>query len=233
MSTNSRAAARGLLGRKIGMTQVWDEQSRVIPVTVVEAGTNVITQIRTAETDGYNAIQIGFGQIPGRKVSKPAQGHFDRAGVTPRRHIAEIRTDAIDGYELGQELGVDTFSAGERVDVSGSSKGKGFAGTMKRHGFAGVAASHGQHRNHRKPGAIGGAATPARVFKGKPMAGNMGNEVQTVQNLVVHGIDIDRGLLLLKGSVPGARGSLVMIRTAAGSALNGGQSSNAAAQKGA
>src|SRR5699024_1669196 len=150
-------------------------QSRVIPVTVVEAGTNVITQIRTAETDGYNAIQIGFGQIPGRKVSKPAQGHFDRAGVTPRRHIAEIRTDAIDGYELGQELGVDTFAAGERVDVSGSSKGKGFSGTMKRHGFAGVAASNGQHRNHSKPGAIGGAATHARLIKGKSMSDRIGN----------------------------------------------------------
>lgn len=215
MSTNSRAAARGLLGRKVGMTQVWDADNRVIPITVIEASTNVITQIRTNETDGYNAIQIGFGQIPGRKVNKPAQGHFDRAGVTPRRHLMEIRTDAIDGYELGQEIGPDTFDAGERVDISGAVKGKGYAGTMKRHGFAGVAASHGQHRNHRKPGAIGGAATPSRVFKGKPMAGNMGNDIQTKQGLLVHGVDTEKGVILLKGSVPGARGSIIVVRSAA------------------
>lgn len=231
MSTNSSAASsghsrRGLLGRKVGMTQVWDDNNQVVPITVVEASTNVITQIRTQETDGYTAIQIGFGQIDGRKVNKPDQGQFDKAGVTPRRHVAEIRTTAIDGYELGQEIGVDTFAAGDLVDVSGAVKGKGFAGTMKRHGFAGVSASHGQHRNHRKPGSIGGAATPGRVFKGKPMAGNMGNDVQTKRNLQVHDIDTEKGLVLLKGAVPGSRGSVVVIR----SGLNATAGADAAAK---
>lgn len=216
MSTNSRTATHGLLGRKVGMTQVWDTDNRVIPITVIEAATNVITQIRTTETDGYNAIQIGYGELPGRKVNKPAQGHLAKAGVTPRRHLAEIRTEAIDGYTLGQELGVDIFAGDDRVDVTGTTKGKGYAGTMKRHGFAGVSATHGQHRNHRKPGAIGGAATPSRVFKGKPMAGNMGNDTQTKLNLRVHDVDNDKGLLLLAGAVPGARGGIVVIRSAAG-----------------
>lgn len=214
MSTNSNSDAYGLLGRKVGMTQVWDANNHVIPITVVDVSTNVITQIRTNETDGYNAIQIGFGEISGRKITKPAQGHFDRAGVTPRRHLLEIRTDAIDDYTLGQELGVDTFGPGDAVDISGTVKGKGFAGTMKRHGFAGVSASHGQHRNHRKPGAIGGAATPARVFKGKPMAGNMGNNTKTTRNLLVHDVDADNEVVLLKGPVPGSRGSIIVLRNA-------------------
>ncbi|HWV26395.1 MAG TPA: 50S ribosomal protein L3 [Aeromicrobium sp.] len=213
MSTT--ATARGLLGRKLGMTQVWDADNKVIPVTVLAADTNVVTQIRSAETDGYNAVQIGFGEIDGRKVSKPAQGHFAKAGVTPRRHIVELRTDAIADYTLGQEISPEIFAAGDKVDVTATSKGKGFAGVMKRHGFAGVSASHGAHRNHRKPGSIGGCATPGRVFKGLRMAGHMGTDQVTTQNLTVHAVDVEKGLILVKGAVPGPKGALVVVRTAA------------------
>jgi large subunit ribosomal protein L3 len=207
---------KGLLGTKLGMTQLWDENNRVVPVTVVAAGTNVVTQVRGPEKDGYNAIQIGFGEIEGRKVNKPKAGHFDAAGVTPRRHLAEIRTTDASTYTVGQELApADLFAAGDVVDVSGTTKGKGFAGVMKRHGFHGVSASHGAHRNHRKPGSIGGCATPGRVFKGMRMAGRMGGETATTQNLTVHAVDADKGLLLIKGAVPGPKGSLLVIRTAA------------------
>ncbi|MDN5856079.1 MAG: 50S ribosomal protein L3, partial [Actinomycetia bacterium] len=193
----------------------WDDDNRIVPVTVIEAGTNVVTQIRKAETDGYTAIQIGFGEIEGRKVTKPRAGQFEKAGVTPRRHVAELRTGAIEDYELGQELSPEIFAAGDVVDVTGTSKGKGYAGVMKRHGFAGVGASHGAHRNHRKPGSIGGCATPGRVFKGMRMAGRMGNERVTVQSLSIHAIDADKGLILIKGAIPGPKGSTVMIRSAA------------------
>jgi len=213
---------KGLLGTKLGMTQVWDENNRVVPVTVVAAGTNVVTQVRTPEKDGYNAIQVGFGEVDGRAVTKPSGGHFAKAGVTPRRHLVEIRTADAASYELGQELGLDTFAAGEEVDVTGTSKGKGYAGTMKRHGFAGVSASHGAHRNHRKPGSIGACATPGRVFKGTRMSGRMGSDTVTTQNVTVHAIDGDRGLILLKGAVPGPRGGLVVIRSAAKKTQNGG-----------
>nr|WP_310306687.1 50S ribosomal protein L3 [Nocardioides marmoribigeumensis] len=207
---------KGLLGTKLGMTQLWDENNRVIPVTVVAAGTNVVTQVRGPEKDGYNAVQIGFGEIEGRKVNKPETGHFVAAGVTPRRHVAEIRTSDAASYTVGQELApADVFAAGDVVDVSGTTKGKGFAGVMKRHGFAGVSASHGAHRNHRKPGSIGGCATPGRVFKGMRMAGRMGGVTATTQNLTVHAVDADKGLLLIKGAVPGPKGSLLVIRTAA------------------
>ena len=206
---------KGLLGTKVGMTQVWDEDNRVVPVTVIAAGTNVVTQVRGPEKDGYNAVQIGFGEIEGRKVTKPRAGQFAAAGVTPRRHLAEIRTADAAAYTLGQELSPEVFSAGDVVDVSGTSKGKGFAGVMKRHGFHGVGASHGAHRNHRKPGSIGGCATPGRVFKGLRMAGRMGGETVTTQNLTVHAVDADKGLLLIKGAVPGPKGSLLVIRTAA------------------
>lgn len=206
---------KGLLGTKLGMTQVWDENGNVVPVTVVEITPNVVTQIRTPETDGYSAVQIAAGQIDPRKVKKPAAGHFEKAGVTPRRHLAEVRTADAASYELGQELTVqDTFQAGQLVDVVGTSKGKGFAGTMKRHNFGGGFASHGAHRNHRKPGSIGAAATPGRVFKGKKMAGRMGGERVTVQNLKVHAVDGDRNIVLIKGAVPGAAGRLVFIRDA-------------------
>jgi len=170
-TAHSERAVRGLLGRKLGMTQLWDERNRVIPVTVIEASTNVVTQVRTMDKDGYRAIQVGFGEVKPSRVTKPLTGHFERAGVTPRRHVAEIRTADAETYSPGQELGVDTFAAGEMVDVTGTSKGKGYAGVMKRHGFQGVSASHGAHRNHRKPGSIGGCATPGRVFKGMRMAG--------------------------------------------------------------
>jgi large subunit ribosomal protein L3 len=206
---------KGLLGTKVGMTQVWDADNRVVPVTVIAAGTNVVTQVRAPEKDGYNAVQIGFGEIEGRKVTKPRAGHFDAAGVTPRRHLAEIRTADAGAYTLGQELSPDLFSAGEAIDVSGTTKGKGFAGVMKRHGFSGVSASHGAHRNHRKPGSIGGCATPGRVFKGMRMAGQMGGVTVTTQNLTVHAVDVEKGLLLIKGAVPGPKGSVLVIRSAA------------------
>jgi large subunit ribosomal protein L3 len=206
---------KGLLGTKLGMTQTWDENNRVIPVTVVAAGTNVVTQVRGPEKDGYNAVQIGFGEIEGRKVNKPRAGQFAAAGVTPRRHLVEIRTADAASYTVGQELTPEVFAAGEVVDVVGTSKGKGFAGVMKRHGFAGVSASHGAHRNHRKPGSIGGCSTPGRVFKGMRMAGQMGGETVTTQNVTVHAVDAEKGIVLLKGAVPGPKGGLVVIRTAA------------------
>lgn len=206
---------KGLLGTKLGMTQVWDESGNVVPVTVVEVAPNVVTQIRTVDLDGYAAVQIAAGQIDPRKVNKPTAGHFERAGVTPRRHLTEIRTADAGSYELGQELtAADTFEAGQLVDVVGTSKGKGFAGTMKRHNFKGVSASHGAHRNHRKPGSIGASATPGRVFKGQRMAGRMGGERVTIQNLKVHSVDAERGLVLIKGAVPGAAGRLVFVRNA-------------------
>lgn len=206
---------KGLLGTKLGMTQFWDENNKVVPVTVIAASTNVVTQVRQPEVDGYNAIQVGFGEIEARKVNSPETGHFAKAGVTPRRHVVEIRTADAAGYTVGQELGVDTFAAGEEIDVTGTSKGKGFAGTMKRHGFSGVSASHGAHRNHRKPGSIGACATPGRVFKGTRMSGRMGNDTVTTQNLTVHAVDAEKGLILVKGAVPGPKNGLVVLRSAA------------------
>jgi len=206
---------KGILGEKLGMTQVWDEGNKIVPVTVVKAGPCVVTQVRSADADGYSAVQLGFGQIDPRKVNKPAAGHYAKAGVTPRRHLVELRTDDASEYTVGQELGPDVFEAGATVDVSGTSKGKGFAGTMKRHNFKGVSASHGAHRNHRKPGSIGAGSTPSRVFKGLRMSGRMGGDSVTIQNLTVHAVDTDKGLLLIKGAVPGPVGSLVFVRSAA------------------
>ena len=205
---------KGLLGKKLGMTQVWDENNKLVPVTVVEITPNVVTQLRTPEVDGYSAVQIAYGQIDPRKVTKPLTGHFDRAQVTPRRHLTELRTLETSEYTLGQELTVDMFEPGRKVDVVGTSKGKGFAGVMKRHNFKGVSSSHGSHRNHRKPGSIGASSTPSRVFKGMRMAGRMGGERVTVLNLTVHSVDADKGLLLVKGAVPGARGRIVFVRNA-------------------
>jgi len=196
------------------MTQVWDEHNRLVPVTVVEIAPNVVTQVRTPEVDGYSAVQLAAGQIDPRKVTKPLAGHFEKAGVTPRRHVTEVRTADAAEYTPGQELTVEIFEPGSKVDVVGTSKGKGFAGVMKRHNFAGVAASHGAHRNHRKPGSIGASATPSRVFRGQRMAGRMGGDRVTVQNLTVHAVDAEKGLLLVKGAVPGARGRLVFVRNA-------------------
>ncbi|MFB7252408.1 50S ribosomal protein L3 [Microbacterium sp. NPDC056234] len=207
--------SKGLLGTKLGMTQVWDENGKIVPVTVIELAPNVVTQVRTPEKDGYNAVQIAAGQIDPRKVNKPLSAHFEAAGVTPRRHVTEIRTADAADYSLGQELTVDgLFEAGQLVDVVGTSKGKGTAGVMKRHNFKGVSASHGSHRNHRKPGSIGASSTPSRVFKGMRMAGRMGGERVTVLNLTVHAIDAEKGLMLVKGAVPGARGRVVYVRNA-------------------
>ncbi|WP_037575315.1 50S ribosomal protein L3 [Phaeacidiphilus oryzae] len=206
---------KGILGEKLGMTQVWDENNRVVPVTVVKAGPNVVTQVRAADTDGYDAVQIGFGEIDPRKVNKPLQGHFTKAGVTPRRHLVELRTSDASEYTLGQEITAEVFEAGVKVDVTGTSKGKGTAGVMKRHGFRGLGSSHGTQRKHRSPGSIGGCATPGRVFKGLRMAGRMGNERVSIQNLTVHAVDADKGLLLIKGAIPGPNGGLVLVRSAA------------------
>jgi large subunit ribosomal protein L3 len=206
---------KGLLGTKLGMTQTWDENNRVVPVTVIQAGPCVVTEVRTSDSHGYDGVQIAFGDIDPRKVNKPMRGHFDNAGVTPRRHLLELRTADASEYTLGQELTAETFAAGETVDVSATTKGKGFAGVMKRHGFHGLRASHGVHKKHRSPGSIGGCATPGRVFKGVRMAGRMGAEKVTTQNITVHQVDTDRGLILLKGAVPGPKGGLVLIRNAA------------------
>jgi large subunit ribosomal protein L3 len=206
---------KGLLGTKLGMTQLWDENNRVIPVTVIQAGPCVVTQVRTPEENGYSAVQLGFGAIKAKQVTKPTAGHFAKADVTPRKHLVELRTSDASEYTLGQELTAEVFAAAEVVDVTGVSKGKGTAGVMKRHGFGGLRATHGVHRKHRSPGSIGGCATPGRVFKGLRMAGRMGNERVTVQNLTVHSVDADRGLILVKGAIPGNKGGLVVLRSAA------------------
>ncbi|MDZ8274967.1 50S ribosomal protein L3 [Microbacterium aquimaris] len=215
MADINTKVSKGLLGTKLGMTQVWDADGKLVPVTVIEVAPNVVTQVRSLEKDGYNAVQIAAGQIDPRKVNKPLTAHFEAAGVTPRRHLTEIRTADAADYSLGQELTVDgVFESGQLVDVVGTSKGKGTAGVMKRHNFKGVSASHGAHRNHRKPGSIGASATPSRVFKGMRMAGRMGGERVTVLNLTVHAVDAEKGLLLVKGAVPGARGRTVYVRNA-------------------
>ena len=210
MGTN----VKGVLGEKLGMTQVWDDNNKVIPVTVVKAGPCVVTQVRTPDSDGYSAVQIAFGAIDPRKVNKPATGHFEKAGVTPRRHLVEIRTDDASEYVLGQEISAETFEVGQMVDIVGTTKGKGFAGVMKCHGFHGLRATHGVQRKHRSPGSIGGCSTPGRVFKGMKMAGRMGGERQTTLNLRIQGVDVERGLILVKGAVPGPKGGLVFVRTA-------------------
>ncbi len=212
--TTATKTTKGLIGRKLGMTQAWDEKNRLVPITVVEAGENIVTQIKTLENDGYLAIQLAFGAVDPKRVNKPESGHFSKAGTTPRRYVAEIRTADAESYQVGQALGVDLLEVGSRIDVVGTSKGKGFAGVMKRHGFAGVGASHGAHRNHRKPGSIGATTTPGRVFKGMRMAGRMGRDRVTTLNLTLHGVDLERGLLLVRGAVPGPKGSLVFVRNA-------------------
>jgi large subunit ribosomal protein L3 len=205
----------GILGTKLGMTQVFDENNRVVPVTVVQAGPNVVTQVRTPDNDGYTAVQLAYGAIDPRKVNKPRTGHFGKAGSTPRRHLVELRTSDAGEYTVGQEITAEVFDAGALVDIVGTSKGKGTAGVMKRHGFKGLGASHGTQRKHRSPGSIGGCATPGRVFKGMRMAGRMGNVRVTTQSLTVHRVDTDNGLLLIKGAVPGPRGGLVLVKSAA------------------
>jgi large subunit ribosomal protein L3 len=212
---------KGILGAKLGMTQVWDN-NKVVPVTVVQAGPCVVTQVRTNDTDGYSAVQLAYGAINPRKVNKPRAGHFAKAGVAPRRHIVELRTTDAAEYELGQEVTVSTFAAGEAIDVTGKTKGKGFAGVMKRHGFHGLGAGHGVERKHRSPGSIGACATPGRVFKGVRMAGRMGGVRYTAQGLTVQAVDVENNLILVKGAIPGPKGALVLVRTAAKQKKKGG-----------
>ena len=206
---------KGLLGTKLGMTQVWDENNRVVPVTVIQAGPCVVTQVRTPEADGYSAVQLGYGAVRAKSVTKPVAGHFDKAGVSPRKHLVELRTSSASEYTIGQEISADVFADGDIVDVTGISKGKGTAGVMKRHGFRGLGAGHGVHRKHRAPVSIGGCSTPGKIFKGLRMAGRMGADRVTVQNLTVHAVDPEKGLLLVMGAIPGNKGSLVVIRNAA------------------
>ncbi len=204
-----------ILGQKLGMTQIFDDEARAIPVTVVKAGPVHVVQIKTMERDGYNAIQISFGEMKSGKANKPEAGHYAKAGVAPGTHLVEIKVEDPGDYQVGQEIKVDeVFQPGTRADVSGVSKGKGFSGVMKRHNFKGQPASHGNHKSHRAPGSIGACATPARVFKGMRMAGRRGGEKVTTLSLEVVGVDEERGLLLLGGSVPGPKGSIVLVREA-------------------
>jgi large subunit ribosomal protein L3 len=210
---------KGVLGTKLGMSQVFADDGRMVPVTVIAAGPCVVTAVRTPAADGYSAVQLGFGEIDPRKVTKPVAGHFAKAGLTPRRYLVELRTDNAADYTLGQDVTAETFAAGELVDVTATSKGKGTAGVVKRHGFKGLSSSHGTKRKHRAPGSIGGCAFPGHVFKGVRMAGRMGGERTTSPNLTLHSVDADRGLLLIKGAVPGPAGGLVLVRNAAKSVV--------------
>jgi large subunit ribosomal protein L3 len=212
----------GVLGEKLGMTQVFDAENRIVPVTVVKAGPCVVTQVRTPDRDGYSAIQLAYGAIDPRRVTRPVAGHFRKAGVPPRRHVVELRTTDASTYEIGQEITATAFGAGQLVDVVGTSKGKGFAGTMKRHNFGGLGAAHGVERKHRSPGAVGACATPSRVFRGTRMAGRMGHARTAVLNLTVHAVDEGKGLLLIRGAIPGPAGGLVLVRSAVKAPLRRG-----------
>ncbi len=207
-------ANKAVVGRKVGMTQVWDDTNRVVPVTVLHVEPMRVVQIKTVERDGYNALQVTFGTKDARKLNSPDRGHFEKAGVAPGTRVVELRVDDVDQYTVGQEITVDALTEGDLVDVTAVSKGKGFAGTMKRHNFAGQRASHGAHRVHRAPGSIGACATPARVFKGTRMAGRMGNEKVTTLNLRVVSTDPEKNLLLVRGAVPGPKGGVVVVRDA-------------------
>jgi large subunit ribosomal protein L3 len=202
----------GMMGKKIGMTQIFDENGKVVPVTVVEAGPIYVTQIKTVETDGYNAIQVGFGDIKSKKVNKPLKGHYDKANVTPRKFLMEFRVEDVTAYEIGQEIKADRFASGEMVDVTGTSKGKGTQGAIRRWNQSRGPETHGS-KYHRGPGSIGAASYPARVIKGMKMAGRMGNETVTVQNLEIVKVDTERNLLLIKGAVPGPKGGFVSVKS--------------------
>ncbi|BDR55156.1 50S ribosomal protein L3 [Bombiscardovia apis] len=212
--TREQKNTTALLGRKLGMSQVWDENGFFVPVTLVDVSTNVVTAVKTEDTDGYKAVQIGYGQIDPTKVTKPLAGHFAKAGVTPRRHLVEVRTEDADKYEPGQELAVDLLPEGSEVDVTGTTKGKGFAGTIKRWGFKSYRRTHGSHKNERRPGSVGACATPSRILKGKRMAGRMGHDTSTVQNLTIVSADTENGIIAVKGAIPGPRGSIVVVRSA-------------------
>jgi large subunit ribosomal protein L3 len=207
-------AAKGILGRKLGMTQVWDDENRVVPVTVIQAGPCRVVQLKTPERDGYSAVQLAFGETKPSRLNKPELGHLKNANAEPSRHLVELRVDDVSQFEVGQVVRADVFTKGDRIDVTGISKGKGFSGAMQRHNFKGQGASHGNHKKHRSPGAIGACATPGKVFKGMKMAGQKGNARTTTLNLEVVEGDAERGLLLVRGSVPGAKGGLIFIRDA-------------------
>src|SRR6476646_2325319 len=208
-------ASKGILGRKLGMTQVWDEENRVIPVTVIQAGPCRVSQLKTPERDGYAAVQLAFGETKPARLNKPELGHLEKGGVGASKHLVELRVDDLADFAVGQTIVVDVFAKGERVDVTAVSKGKGFSGAMQRHNFKGQGASHGNHKKHRSPGSVGACATPARVFKGMKMAGQYGNGRITTQNLEVVEGDPERGILLVKGAVPGPNGGLVFVKNAA------------------
>ena len=212
MSQNTNRTA--LLGKKLGMSQVWDENGFFVPVTLVDVSTNVVTAVKNEETDGYKAVQLGYGQVDPRKVTKPMQGHFAKAGVTPRRHLAEVRTENVEDFQPGQELTAELFPEGTQVDVTGTTKGKGFAGTIKRWGFRSYRRTHGSHKNERRPGSVGACATPSRILKGKRMAGRMGHAPHTVLNLTVVSSDVENGVIAIKGAIPGPKGGIVLVRSA-------------------
>ncbi len=207
-------ATKAIVGEKVGMTQVWGEDNRVIPVTVLKVAPARVVQIKTTERDGYTALQVTYGHKDPRKLTKPEAGHFAKAGVEAGTNLVELRLESVDGFEVGQEIKVDVLSAGDMVDVTAISRGKGWAGAMKRHNFKGQGASHGNHKMHRSPGSVGSCSFPGRVFPGLKMAGRMGNEQVTTLNLEVVSADAERDLLLVKGSVPGARGGVVIVRNA-------------------
>ena len=203
-----------LLGKKLGMSQVWDENGFFVPVTLVDVSTNVVTAVKSEESDGYKAVQLGYGQVDPTKVTKPLAGHFAKAGVTPRRHLAEVRTDNAEEFEPGQELTAELFPERTLVDVTGTTKGKGFAGTIKRWGFKSYRRTHGSHKNERRPGSVGACATPSRILKGKRMAGRMGHVTNTTLNLTIVSSDVENGVLAIKGAIPGPKGSIVLVRSA-------------------
>ena len=203
-----------LLGKKLGMSQVWDENGFFVPVTLVDVSTNVVTAVKSEESDGYKAVQLGYGQVDPTKVTKPLAGHFAKAGVTPRRHLAEVRTDNAEEFEPGQELTAELFPEGTLGDVTGTTKGKGFAGTIKLWGCKSYRRTHGSHKNERRPGSVGACATPSRILKGKRMAGRMGHVTNTTLNLTIVSSDVENGVLAIKGAIPGPKGSIVLVRSA-------------------
>ena len=203
---------KGLIGKKLGMTQIFDEQGKVIPVTVIEAGPCVVAQVKTVETDGYNAIQLGFGDVKESKINKPEKGHFAKANVAAKKHLREFRLDSVENINVGDELKADTFTAGDQLDIQGTSKGKGFQGVIKRHGQSRGPMGHGS-MYHRRPGSMGPTSTPGRVFKGKKLPGHMGSQTITIQNLEVVRVDLDKNVILVKGSVPGAKGAILKLKT--------------------
>ena len=203
---------KGLIGKKIGMTQIFDEAGKVIPVTVIEAGPCVVAQVKTDDTDGYTAIQLGFGDIKEKKLNKPTKGHFTKVNVTPKKHLREFRLDSVEAYTVGQELKADVFAAGDKLDIQGTSKGKGFQGVIKRHGQSRGPMGHGS-MYHRRPGSMGPTSTPGRVFKGKKLPGHMGAQTISIQNLEVVRVDLDKNVILVKGSVPGIKGAILKLKS--------------------